>query len=133
MIFPIFQDKVQDKRIPYFTRVTEVRHIFYQISCFKLLEISHSCFPYFELVEFKLNQSSVTEGFQKHFSVSHSQLVAVADPGFSPRGALTPKSAIIFQIFCRKLHENERIWTPGERVPGALPWIRQWVVIIKTN
>ena len=24
-------------------------------------------------------------------------------------------------IFCRKLHENERIWTPGEgaRVPGA--------------
>ena len=37
----------------------------------------------------------------------------VADPGFSPGGAPTPKSAIIFQIFCRKLHENERIWTPG--------------------
>ena len=36
-----------------------------------------------------------------------------------PEGAApTPKSAIIFQIFCRKLHENERIWTRG----GARPW-----------
>ena len=39
----------------------------------------------------------------------------VADPGFSPKGASTSKSAIIFQIFYRKPHENERIWTPGER------------------
>ena len=44
---------------------------------------------------------------------------AVADPGFSPGGAPTPKSAIIFQFFCRKLHENERIWTPRG---GARPW-----------
>ena len=45
---------------------------------------------------------------------------AVADPGFSGGGASTPKSAIIFQFFCRKLHENERIWTPmGAHVPGA--------------
>ena len=39
-------------------------------------------------------------------------------------GAPTPKSAIIFQFFPRKLHENERIWTPvggGARVPGAPP------------
>ena len=34
---------------------------------------------------------------------------------------LTPKSVIIFQFFfCRKLHENERIWTPGKwAIPGA--------------
>ena len=32
---------------------------------------------------------------------------------------------IILQTFCRKLHENERIWTgEGVRVPGP-PWIRQ--------
>ena len=30
----------------------------------------------------------------------------------------TLKSAIIFQFFCRKVHENERIWTPR----GARPW-----------
>ena len=32
---------------------------------------------------------------------------------FPEGGAPTPKSAIILHIFCRKLHENERIWTPG--------------------
>ena len=48
----------------------------------------------------------------------------VADPGFSRGGAPTPKSAIIFQFFCRKLRENERIWTPGG--PWRPPWIRQW-------
>ena len=40
----------------------------------------------------------------------------VSDPGFfrgGRGGALAPKSAIIFNFFCRKLHENERIWTPG--------------------
>ena len=40
-------------------------------------------------------------------------LCAVADPGFFRGGVPTPKSAIIFQFFCRKLHENERIWTRG--------------------
>ena len=36
-----------------------------------------------------------------------------------PEGdASTPKSAIIFQFFCQKLHENERLWTPG----GVRPW-----------
>ena len=48
--------------------------------------------------------------------------IPVADLGFSPGGggAPTPKSAIIFQFCPRKLHENERIWTPGgARVPGA--------------
>ena len=47
----------------------------------------------------------------------------VADLGFSPGGAPTPKSAIIFQFCPRKLHENERIWAPGggARVPDAPP------------
>ena len=39
-------------------------------------------------------------------------------------GAPTPKSAIIFQFFCRKLHENERIWTPL----APPPWILQCVM-----
>ena len=38
---------------------------------------------------------------------------------FPQGGAPTPKSAIIFQFFPRKLHENERIWTPGG---GTRPW-----------
>ena len=33
-------------------------------------------------------------------------------------GAPTPQVGVILQIFCRKLHENEGIWTPGD-VPGA--------------
>ena len=42
---------------------------------------------------------------------------------FPQGGAPTPKRAIIFQFFSRKLHENEGIWTPGGggRVPGAAP------------
>ena len=44
------------------------------------------------------------------------------------QGAPTPEGVrqpIILQIFCRKLHENERIWTEG----GARPWhprTRHW-------
>ena len=37
---------------------------------------------------------------------------------FPKGGVPTPQSASIFQIFCWKLHENERIWTPG----GTHPW-----------
>ena len=39
-------------------------------------------------------------------------------------GAPAPKM-VLLQIFCRKLHEKERIWTP--RGPSlASHWIRQW-------
>ena len=48
----------------------------------------------------------------------------MADPGFSPGGAPTPKSAIIFQIFCWKLHKSERIWIRRD-VPGTPTLIRQ--------
>ena len=30
-----------------------------------------------------------------------------------PGGAPTPKVGVLIYYFCRKLHENERIWTPG--------------------
>ena len=40
---------------------------------------------------------------------------------FPQGGAPTPKSAIIFQIFCRTLQKNERIWTPGGRASLAPP------------
>ena len=45
----------------------------------------------------------------------------VADPGFSRGGCANSQIGIILQILCRKLHENERIWTPGGSVPGAPP------------
>ena len=41
-----------------------------------------------------------------------------ADLGFSRWGCANSQIGIILQIFGRKLHENERIWTPG----GAHPW-----------
>ena len=37
----------------------------------------------------------------------------VADPGFFPGGAPTPKVGVPTYFFGRKLHENERIWTPA--------------------
>ena len=46
-------------------------------------------------------------------------LSAVADPGFSPGGGANSQKCYYFSIFCRKLHENERIWTPRG---GARPW-----------
>ena len=38
-----------------------------------------------------------------------------------PRGVRQlPKVLLFFNFFCRKLHKNERIWTPrGACVPGA--------------
>ena len=53
------------------------------------------------------------------FSVSCFLHFPVADPGFSRGGCTHSQIGIILSIFCRKLHENERMWTPGERVPGA--------------
>ena len=50
----------------------------------------------------------------------------VADPGFSPGGAPTPKSAIIFQFFAENCTKMKEFGPPGgARVPGAPPWIRQ--------
>ena len=46
----------------------------------------------------------------------------VADPGFSPGGGANSQKCYYFSIFCRKLHENERIWTPrGGRASLAPP------------
>ena len=53
-------------------------------------------------------------------------LCAVADPGFSPGGAPTPKIAIIFHIFAENCMKMKEVGPPGgARVPGAPPWIRQ--------
>ena len=45
---------------------------------------------------------------------------------FPQGGGANSQKCYYFSIFCRKLHENERIWTPGGGVPGTPPWIRQW-------
>ena len=60
--------------------------------------------------------------FQNSFSAD----LPVADPGFSPGGAPTPKSAIIFQFFAENCMKMKEFGPPGgARVPGAPPWIRQ--------
>ena len=47
---------------------------------------------------------------------------SVADPGFSPGGGANSQNCYYFSHFCRKLHENERIWTPrGGRASLAPP------------
>ena len=38
---------------------------------------------------------------------------------FPGGGGANSQKCYYFSIFCRKLHENERIWTPGG---GARPW-----------
>ena len=44
----------------------------------------------------------------------------------APTTDFRPKP-VIWQSFCRKLHENERNWTRGRHVHLAHPWIGQWV------
>ena len=44
--------------------------------------------------------------------------ITVADPGFSPGGAPTPKSAIIFQFFAENCMKMKEFEPPG----GGRPW-----------
>ena len=52
-------------------------------------------------------------------SPTHCSTYAVADLGFSRGGGVGHQSLslaqepFIWQVFCRKLHENERNWTEG--------------------
>ena len=45
--------------------------------------------------------------------------IPVADPGFSPGGAPTPKSPIIFQFFAENCMKMKEFGPPGG---GAHPW-----------
>ena len=48
-----------------------------------------------------------------------------------PWGGANSQKCYYFSIFCQKLHENERIWTPrGGARPWRPPWIRQWYRIL---
>ena len=48
-------------------------------------------------------------------------LYTVADSGFSPGGCANCQKCYYVSNICRKLHENERIWTPRGG-GGARPW-----------
>ena len=52
------------------------------------------------------------------YELGHCKYNTVEDQGFSWWGR-TPKVDVLTYFFWPKLHENERIWTPGG-VPGAL-------------
>ena len=48
---------------------------------------------------------------------------------FPRGGAPTPKSSIIFQFFAENCMKMKEFGPPGgARVPGAPPWIRQWLL-----
>ena len=49
---------------------------------------------------------------------------SVADPGFSPGGAPTPKIAIIFHIFAENCMKMKEFGPPGG---GARPWRPPWI------
>ena len=51
----------------------------------------------------------------------HLHILAVADPGFSPGVCANSQNCNYFSNFCRKLHENEKIWTPGGHTSLAPP------------
>ena len=64
--------------------------------------------------------SSTNICYQLRFWLYSLSSSAVADSVFFRGGCTNSQIGIIFQFFCRKLHENERIWTPrGARVPDA--------------
>ena len=50
-----------------------------------------------------------------------SPVKPVADPGFSPEGAPTPKSDIIFQFFPENCMKMKEFGPPGGGVPGVPP------------
>ena len=51
---------------------------------------------------------------------------------FPQGGAPTPKNAIIFHFFAENCMKMKEFGPPGgARVPGAPPWIRQWLCIRK--
>ena len=61
--------------------------------------------------------------------IHQTQMLPVADPGFSPGGCANSQNCYYFSNFCRKLHENEIIWSPrGGARPWCPPWIRQWLL-----
>ena len=62
---------------------------------------------------------TIVSSFQYLFFITNCNRFSVADPGFSPGGGANSQKCYYFSIFCRKLHENERIWTPRG---GARPW-----------
>ena len=54
----------------------------------------------------------------------------VADPGFSPGGAPTPKIAIIFHIFAENCMKMKEFGPPGGGArPWRPPWIRQYSML----
>ena len=61
--------------------------------------------------------------------------LSVADPGFSPGGAANSQKCYYFSIFCRKLHENERIWDPrgGGGASLAPPLDPPMTMVVITN
>ena len=54
-----------------------------------------------------------------HLYIIGSNLLPEADQGFSWRGSANSQSGCANLLFCRKLHENERICTPRGGMPCA--------------
>ena len=70
------------------------------------------------------------EGVSHH--VTYPMMHAVADLGFSPGGAPTPKIAIIFHIFAENCMKMKEFGPPGGGRPWRPPWIRQSHVMYLT-
>ena len=85
----------------------------------KFWDLVHCVFFSFHLhLSLNVNDQMAIRPYTSH-SNYNSPFTPVADPGFSPGGGANSQKCYYFSIFCRKLHENERIWTPRG---GARPW-----------
>ena len=58
---------------------------------------------------------------EEGFYHGESMTGTVADPGFSPEGFANSQKCYYFSNICRKLYENERIWTLGGPASLAPP------------
>ena len=95
------------------THLTGVAVQWHQFACCKqmLLGSDINC------VKVLVDGMCVHNDIYMHLSYSRPE----ADPG----GCANSQNCYYFSNFCRKLHENERIWTPRERASLAPHWIRQ--------
>ena len=81
-----------------------------KVGCIYLRKLSTSGILYIAKVSLLKHFRNFNSRKKHHVVVMYVQW-RIQD--FPQGGAPTPKSAVIFQFFPQKLHENERIWTPG--------------------
>ena len=82
---------------------------------------SNTCIDFIQFKDLTLhvNSREQLKTFPSCITLHHIWLVSGGSRISPKRGRQLPKVLLFCNFFCQKLHENERIWTPGG---GARPW-----------